>query len=932
MRKRVITLLVILAVMMCGIIPTSAAGFTDTVGKPSENAASLLAALGLVEGKAEGLYEPDANLTRAEMATIVMRVMGADVTASGADIFTDVPSSHWAYKNIAAAYNIGVVAGIDAKTFAPDAQVTYAQAVKMIVCALGYEVHAQSQGGYPTGYLSKASQLGILKGATQSSDTAITRGTMAIILANALDVKLLEKTSFGNDANQYKESKDTLLSKYLHIDKFEGIISGNYFTSIDGSRSIARDEILLDGKSYKVGTSNAGKLVGRKVAIYVQTPDGYIKPEVRAVVENSNVETITVNAEDILPKSTAGKLYYEDSESGKEKTVEISSTAKLIYNGSIKEGWTASDLQPETGVVTLVSNGVSTDYIFVDEYVSYIVSSTFADENKVYFKSTTLPEITIDIDDKSVRTEFTNADGSIAVIDDLEEWDVISITQSLDGKTLKAVRSSEKATGKVQEKSDDEVKINDVVYKVSKSFTEGVNVGDVAAYSLDFNGKIVGADTEYENDGKYGYLVGAAYSKGIDKYPEIKIFTEDGEMKIFQTSDKVEVGGVKVEKASLLGSPKLMNGEQVIRQLIKYRTNEDGTKITAIMTEGTGSYAIEKTMYIDKDRKVGTDTVLFIGGTLKMFATKYLIRDNTKIFVIPNDVTKDSDYLIKAPNTLTHGNDGDEYANVTLYDSNEDLVIGAMVWDRSSATDTGEATPTYPAYTADTAIVTDIVTGINADGEETKILKLFNWSGKEISVSVKNDFENLLFRVANTNADLDPAAKDETGKVVISDMKVGSTTYKGYKHRVKVDELNPGDVLQYTVDSSGEATMLNIVYRAQTPGDYEMQISTYRRSATTERNNYGSLLVGSGVVVKKTEYGVLTQTKKYNVSLVKAEPTITFERMYVFAGQMLEYDMDKKTMKKITADDFREGDRVLSIWRTNAQRMLIKYKNVNTDK
>ena len=66
-------------------------------GENCETAVEVLAALGIVEGKAEGAYEPDSSLTRAEMATIILRTMNMAEAAEGKAIFSDVPSSHWAY-------------------------------------------------------------------------------------------------------------------------------------------------------------------------------------------------------------------------------------------------------------------------------------------------------------------------------------------------------------------------------------------------------------------------------------------------------------------------------------------------------------------------------------------------------------------------------------------------------------------------------------------------------------------------------------------------------------------------------------------------------------------------------------------------------------------------------------------------------------------
>ena len=53
--------------------------------------------------------------------------------------FTDVDASHWAKNYIQTAYNLGIIAGMGDGTFAPDAPVTYEQALKMVVCTDVYK-------------------------------------------------------------------------------------------------------------------------------------------------------------------------------------------------------------------------------------------------------------------------------------------------------------------------------------------------------------------------------------------------------------------------------------------------------------------------------------------------------------------------------------------------------------------------------------------------------------------------------------------------------------------------------------------------------------------------------------------------------------------------------------------------------------------------
>ena len=85
---------------------------------------------GLMNGRTEKTFDPGANTTRAEFATVLYRMAGAPkVTA--AQPFSDC-SGHWAKDAIAWAYSQGIVNGVSAKRFAPDQNVTREQMVTML--------------------------------------------------------------------------------------------------------------------------------------------------------------------------------------------------------------------------------------------------------------------------------------------------------------------------------------------------------------------------------------------------------------------------------------------------------------------------------------------------------------------------------------------------------------------------------------------------------------------------------------------------------------------------------------------------------------------------------------------------------------------------------------------------------------------------------
>ena len=119
-----------------GLYPESeSGGFPDV---PSDAwyapAVNAIWQAGLVEGGADGTYQPNRALSRAELVTVLARVLGngTDPGQQDDEGFFDVPQSHWAYEAICLARTMGWVNGYPDGSFHPDQAISRAEAVVML--------------------------------------------------------------------------------------------------------------------------------------------------------------------------------------------------------------------------------------------------------------------------------------------------------------------------------------------------------------------------------------------------------------------------------------------------------------------------------------------------------------------------------------------------------------------------------------------------------------------------------------------------------------------------------------------------------------------------------------------------------------------------------------------------------------------------------
>ena len=158
---------------------------------------------GLFEGDANGDFTPYNNITRAEMAKVLCKALGISPDSYGTQLFSDVASSHWAFGYINALAATKIVAGNDDGSFSPDREATYAETVKMLVAAMGYEPRAKSLGGYPYGYIETAKKLALTKDIDNALDLPLPRYTVITMMYNALDVPFMIQTGFGENAAEF---------------------------------------------------------------------------------------------------------------------------------------------------------------------------------------------------------------------------------------------------------------------------------------------------------------------------------------------------------------------------------------------------------------------------------------------------------------------------------------------------------------------------------------------------------------------------------------------------------------------------------------------------------------------------------------------------------------------------------------------------------
>lgn len=156
-------------------------------------AGNQLKQIGILKGYPDGGLHLEDNITRAEVATMMVRVRGFEnktVTGEGKS-FKDLKKDHWAYANIQNAFKLGIIQGYPEGDFRPQNNISYAEIVAIMVNTLGYK--DKISGNWPDNYINKGKELNVIpKNSGVDSKKIVTRGEMALIVWDTLLVKLAD--------------------------------------------------------------------------------------------------------------------------------------------------------------------------------------------------------------------------------------------------------------------------------------------------------------------------------------------------------------------------------------------------------------------------------------------------------------------------------------------------------------------------------------------------------------------------------------------------------------------------------------------------------------------------------------------------------------------------------------------------------------------
>lgn len=791
--------------MVASSVAAFAVDFPDVESTASyAQAVQELSALDVISGYEDGTFGPDKLVTRAEITKMIVDALAERSSAEASTEstkFADVSADHWAKGYINQGVANGFIAGMSDTEFDPDANVTYVQAQKMLVSAIGYETYAQAQGGWPTGYKTYAASLDITKGISGITDsTELTRAQVAQMIDNAMDAPLCVIASWKTEWNgsktpnlEVRDGKEGRAYETLFTEKHDAYKVYGRVTETSKTGSVDTDKVTFQvekADNFDDEEVKADSPVSEDMYIGDSKADNYLRTYSQALIQKNDDDeftilsiaaaaankSVTVASEDFDEnKSTDEALYFFPAGTTKGSTkYQLDTTNGVtIYINGVESSKSIAELRDyldknETASVTLQketetgSTSTSAKYntIMVSSYVTAIVDEVIDKTNETSvnfdtYSSGIQAKMTVNKDDDNYTYSF-KLDGKDIEAKDLQQNDVLNISYDTTGSfkdssfydviVTRNVVDGVKCTSINDSKG--EYTIGGTKYKAAEGMDIDVETSTEYSLYLDHFGRIAKAD-ENSVSKNYGVLKNIYKKAGGDYMAQI--ITKNGTEEEYKVdSDNVTAYKSYLVKSDADGAVYDSTNKKTDaypKQVVEYSVSSSSNKIT-IKNGGVIAPTTADAEYKESGNKI---------GSVKM-------ADSTVILDLSEVDTKDTYSVVSSLN------DGSNYV--------------AYGYDKSKSDNTYR----FVIITEGTSSVFN---------SETQ-LAIFN--GSEV---VDNDGDKTAYNLVVNGEE----------KQFILDDDVVITGNKG--ETVADNAFDEGDVLVYATNSEGYISRIYSVFAAQ---------------------------------------------------------------------------------------------------------------------
>lgn len=682
--------------------------------------------------------EDDTAISRAESVSYIMDIVGIGLSGEKS-AFSDVPEEYEYYTQITEAYNLKYVNGVGDGKFEPDDGIKPAHLKKVVADVLGYKTYADYLG-----YDAVEAKLKIFRDIDVDENGSVTKKGYVKVLYNMLHSEYAEEVSVSGDDITFKTDTSKIFLNKFDIYKDDGILEAVNYRSLSGD--FAQDGyVKIDGETIKCIKDFDDVLLGSHIEYYFSN-DKKNDKKIIYLHEFENA-VYTLKTEDII-SFTSSQLEYCEAGNTKQFKKNIDVAAAVLFNYAPMSPFDPKKIMDTDATVYLIDNDSdkNIDCILVEAADVYFVSMVDEDDKIIYDKRGKKP---LDLNDYDLIEVYKN--NNRVDFSEIQEMTVLNIycaSENVSRKSAKIKISTAKFAGEVQSvNSDGEFSIYDKTYKLTGDYDENrlkgykyspdIKVGTRAMFYLDASGKIAAADTEGYDGYTYGLVLSGTGGEGLSDAAKLKIYTQNGELKIYDCKDNVKYNGKNYIPAEFIEKFEVDFNMNPKTKLIKFSldSNEKVAELFNCASADAGKQIKLNHEYLTKTNWIEAG-VLSNGNDTNNGnrTTQYGFKSNTVAFQVPasfgsnfKEQFDEKDFTITSKTDMVR--DDMDYVGTEIYDADDANGAGVMIIK----------TPTVENYTPQAAFMfVSKVVEVLRDGDTVKALQVL-WNNEETEIYGEDD-------------------------------------------------------------------------------------------------------------------------------------------------------------------------------------------------
>lgn len=594
----------------------------------------------------------EETASRADFVYAAAKLVNQTKYSGGDTYYYDVPQTFWAYNEICALTQLGILNGSDEKLFKPNDKITKGQAYKILLSLMGYKTYAESDGGFPYGYIKRANIIKLNDNV--SSNELVTLADMFNLIYNAMTTNVLSVNKIAGGSAEYSVSdNETLMSIYHGINYDEGTVTGAEHITTDGKTLSENDDVEIDGSVFKSDMELFDRL-GEEIKFFYTEEKSKSEKRVVWFILNNTSDVLNIKANnDASFDKTNFKLKYYNEKNNKDNEITLSRGITVIYNGGVVDSdiYKIFDLPRYEAKLVKNKNGEYSVAV-VKAYENIVVDKINSEDMIVYDKIKPNKSINLDKSDYE-KLSIKMLGKTDMEFKDIAPGNVLSVYMSQDNKYAEIAVNAEQASGVIteiqQKENGKNITIEGIEYFIPDSALLSDNkVGDNVVAYLDVKSEIAylqkKSGTEFA-----AYLIKAVRNDdAFSNTLKIKMYTESGNMTYAETTEKLKIDGKTYDDADK--ELKVLNTIPVLAMI---KTTTEGL-IKEIDTPYLNEeYETKDSLSISVERK--KDALYKSSGAIGRLS---VINANTKIFVIPDEsviqTAEDTDFAIVGMNQVSN--------------------------------------------------------------------------------------------------------------------------------------------------------------------------------------------------------------------------------------------------------------------------------------